>query len=505
MKISIRTRLFITVNVLIVFFVLFSWGMNSFYLEKYYIDQNKQQLLTTTEMIDGIYNGNPMDLALEMLQLESIKGLNVLILNKNFEIKYRSRDVRIDSQNSGPSRPDTARIEMKRPEPSILLVTGSLSLLQSGEKVFAVNQDPTLNTKLLNIISMLHNGDYILLSTPLVSLHESAAIANRFSLFTGLLTIIIGSIVVFIYSKRFTRPILELNAIAQKMSQLDFSEKYASNNRDELGELGESINSLSDQLDKSISELKQANEKLVEDIEHERRIDEMRKEFISSVSHELKTPIALIQGYAEGLKVNIVEDEASKNFYCEVITDEANKMNKMVRELLDLSQVESGYFSLEKQKFNLSLLLEQILSKYEPLLKEKEILLSGERAENIQVCGDPLRIEQVLMNYLNNAINHIDDSKELRVSVEVLNKMVRTSVFNSGRPIPDESLDKIFTSFYKVDKARTRAYGGIGLGLSIVRAIMDLHQTNYGVTNRTDGVEFWFELNREYTCPKINI
>jgi signal transduction histidine kinase len=498
MKTSIRTRLFITVNVLIIFFVLFSWGMNSFYLEKFYIDQNKQQLLSTTEMIDGIYNGDPQDLTLEMHQLESIRGLNVLILNKDFETKYRSRDaVRIDSRNSVPPRTDISRPDMKRPEPGILLVTGNMSRLISGEKVFAVNHDPTLNTKLLNLISMLRNGDYILLSTPLVSLHESAAIASRFSLFTGLLTILIGSMVVFIYAKRFTRPILELNAIAQKMSQLDFREKYASYNRDELGELGESINSLSDQLDKSISELKQANEKLVEDIEHERRIDEMRKEFISNVSHELKTPIALIQGYAEGLKVNIVEDEASKNFYCEVITDEANKMNKMVKELLDLSQVESGYFSLEKQKFDLSLLVTQVLSKYEPLLREKEIILTGERGDNIQVSGDPLRIEQVLMNYLNNAINHIDDSKEIRVSMEAVNKVVRICIFNTGRPIPEDSLDKIFTSFYKVDKARTRAYGGIGLGLSIVRAIMDLHHTNYGVMNREDGVEFWFELNRE--------
>lgn len=493
MKISIRTRLFIAVSLLIVFFVAFSWLMNSSYLEKYYVYQNKRQLLLTSENIDKIYNGNVEDLSLEIEKLERISGLNILILNEKLAMKYYS----LGTDNTGLAGVDSLqRKRIRKPDPLIPLVTAYLSELQSGNKVVAVSQDPTLQIGLLNVVSRLNNGDYLLLSTPLVSLQESAAIANRFFLFTGLLTILIGCLAVYIFARRFTRPILELNAIAQKMSELDFTQKYASKSQDELGELGDSINSLSNQLDKSISELQGANQKLQEDIEHERRIDEMRKQFISNVSHELKTPIALIQGYAEGLKVNVVEDEASKNFYCDVITDEAAKMNEMVRKLLDLSQVESGYFSLEKQDFDLSQLVQQVLSKYEPIFREKEISLTGERGENILVNGDILRIEQVLVNYLSNAINHIVDPKELRVSMQKLDEKVRIAIFNTGKPIPEESLDKIFTSFYKVDKARTRAYGGTGLGLSIVKAIMDLHHNAFGVVSRNDGVEFWFEMDK---------
>ncbi|MCX5779731.1 MAG: HAMP domain-containing sensor histidine kinase, partial [Firmicutes bacterium] len=332
-------------------------------------------------------------------------------------------------------------------------------------------------------------------SKPLVPFRESAAVANRFFLFTGLLTILMGSGVVYIISRRFTRPILKLNEIAQKMSELDFSEKYVAPHQDELGKLGHSINSLSDQLDKSISELQAANRKLQEEIEHERRIDEMRKQFISNVSHELKTPIALIQGYAEGLKVNVIEDEDGKNFYCDVIVDEAVKMNKMVLELLDLSQIEAGYFQLEKEIFDLSPLVQQMVAKYQFVFKEGKISLSPEQLERLMVYADRNRIEQVLTNYLNNALNHVDDCREIQVTLEKHGSKVRIGVFNTGLPIPEEARDKIFTSFYKVDKARTRAYGGTGLGLSIVRAIMDLHKNSYGTENMPEGVDFWFELD----------
>jgi signal transduction histidine kinase len=280
------------------------------------------------------------------------------------------------------------------------------------------------------------------------------------------------------------------------MAKLDFSQKYKIETRDEIGDLGKSINSLSNQLDKSITELTEANAKLLKDIEHERRIDEMRKEFVSSVSHELKTPIALIQGYAEGLKENIIEDEESKNYYCYVIADEASKMNKMVRELLDLSQIESGYFILERQVVDISMLVEQVLNKFEPILKEKQICLSGARQREVMVNGDIFRIEQVMVNYLNNAINHIDQQKEIAVNIHPVDDKVRISVFNTGKPIPDESLDKVFISFYKVDKARTRSYGGTGLGLSVVRAIQEQHNNAYGVINRDNGVEFWFDVDR---------
>jgi len=490
MRISIRTRLFITVSLLIVFFVVFSWLMNSSCLEKYYVYQNKQQLIKTSENINKIYDGSVADLALEIEKLERVAGLDILILDKNLTLKYYSPGLEKGEY------PGMGRKPTRIGDSLIPLVINYIPDLQTGDKVIAVSQDPSLQTGLINVVSRLNNGDYLLLSTPLVSIQESAAIANRFFLFTGLLTILIGCLAIYIFAKRFTKPILELNTIAQKMSELDFSSKYDYSSQDELGELGESINSLSDQLDKSISELQAANQKLQADIEHERRIDEMRKQFISNVSHELKTPIALIQGYAEGLKLNVVEDEENKNYYCDVITDEAAKMNKMVRQLLDLSQIEAGYFPLERGVFDISTLVQEVLTKYDLILKEEQILLIADRVDHLLVNADRSRAEQILVNFLNNAIDHVDGRKQIEIRVEPIVEKVRISIANTGAPIPDESLSKIFASFYKVDQARTRAYGGTGLGLSIVRAIMEQHQNSYGVENTADGVEFWFQLDK---------
>jgi two-component system sensor histidine kinase VanS len=303
-----------------------------------------------------------------------------------------------------------------------------------------------------------------------------------------------GGILVSGYTKKFTQPILELNQIAQNMARLDFTRTYPVKTMDELGQLGQSINSLSEQLGKSIHELQQANQKLEADNQYQKKLVEIRKEFISNVSHELKTPIALIQGYAEGLKLNVIDNEEDKIFYSNVIMDEAAKMNKMVRELLDLSEIDSGCLRLEREVFDLVPLVERVCEKCHLIFKDKEIKPEIAKAPNALVNADIYRIEQVLVNYFNNAVGHVNDEKIIRISIRVEEGRVRTAVFNSGNPVPEEALEKIWHSFYKVDKARTRAYGGSGLGLSIVRAIMELHQSDFGVANRPGGVEFWFEL-----------
>lgn len=222
----------------------------------------------------------------------------------------------------------------------------------------------------------------------------------------------------------------------------------------------------------------------------------MRKEFISSVSHELRTPLSVIQGYAEGLVSNVTESDEDRKFYCDVIMNETDKMNKLVRDLLNLSQIESGYFHIEKTEFDLVSLIEYVLNRYKSTFEEKSIEIKFESGESVIVYGDMTRIEQILTNYINNAINHVDNNKIIRINKISVKDKIRVNVFNTGKHIPDEYLDKIWNSFYKVDKARTRAYGGYGLGLSIVKAIADLHSNAYGVENTEGGVNFWFEIDK---------
>lgn len=484
---SIRTRLFLAVSCLIIFFAALSFLLNSQYLGKYYISQKTQSLIKSKQLIKKIYAGNPEHIAFELENLERNRGMNISIFSSDNKLKYDS-SVGIFTPSDRP--PLAARPFFRR------AVEPEMRFLAKGDFITDIKPDPRLKTEFLRLISRLNNGDLLILSAPLTAISESTAIANRFFLFTGLLTIVLGGIAVFFYTRRFTKPILEMNEIAQRMSRLDFSKKYPVNSGDEIGQLGRSINSLSLQLDKAISELTEANDKLKEDIERERSLVKMRKDFVSSVSHELKTPIALIQGYAEGLKLNINEDEENRNFYCDVIMDETEKMNRLVRDLLDLSQMESGTLKLDKTVFDISVLADYLLEKYKPVFSEKGIKLQVEKDEDVKVYGDCARIEQVVVNYLNNALNHVDEQRVIKLVITAKNDKVKISVFNTGRNIPEDSLDKIWTSFYKVDKARTRAYGGTGLGLTVVKSILDLHQNAYGVENEDGGVMFWFELDK---------
>ncbi|NLB53998.1 MAG: HAMP domain-containing histidine kinase [Syntrophomonadaceae bacterium] len=473
---SVRQKLFIWISLLIAFFVLFSWVLNTNYLERYYLFHKSTQLRNNAQQIETLITNPPEDLYLQMETLEDYENINILILNSSYELIY-------------------ATLSYRGPNIRINMVLDRLQDLTETNYVETITTDPVSNMKLLDISRRLNNGYYLIMSTPLASLEASADIANTFFLYTGLATLLLATLIIFAFSRRFTRPILELNDIAQRMARLDFSKTYPVTTKDELGELGQSINSMSAQLSQSINELQEANARLKEDIKKERQIDEMRKEFISNVSHELKTPIALIQGYAEGLKVNVVQDEGEKDFYCSVIMDEANKMNKLVKELLDLSQMEAGIFRLEKSPFDLSSLLDRVIAKYKPIFEEKQVKLEVDKAEVIPVNADIIRTEQILTNYINNALNHLNEQKQLKLTVQTREDKVRISLFNSGELIPEDALSKIFTSFYKVNQARTRTDGGTGLGLSVVKAIQGKDNNLYGAENLEGGVSFWFELD----------
>ncbi|MCI8519084.1 MAG: GHKL domain-containing protein [Clostridia bacterium] len=254
---------------------------------------------------------------------------------------------------------------------------------------------------------------------------------------------------------------------------------------------------MSETLEKTIKQLRSSNIELEKDIEEKSRTDEMRKQFISDVSHELKTPIALIQGYAEGLVENITEDEESRKFYAEVILDEANKMDIVVKKLLELMRLEYGKNAFNLTKFNISELICEIIRKSTKVLEEENITVKFEDKE-IYVIADEFYAEQVFNNYFTNAIKNaseIDGKKEIKISYEIKEKKLRVNIFNTGENISSEDLIRIWNRFYKVDTSRNRENGGTGIGLSLVKAIMTNTNNKYGVENKENGVEFYFEVN----------
>lgn len=343
-----------------------------------------------------------------------------------------------------------------------------------------------------------HDGLNVMLWLPLSDVKEGTAITNRFLLWSGLITLLLGGVAVVLLARSFTRPVRQLSAMAARMAQLDFSDRYAGDGHDELAELGRSLNTVSATLEENLSELKTANLRLCGDMERQTRQHEARTRFIRNVSHELKTPLALIQSYAEGLRENAADDPAARAYYCEVIEDEAQKLTQMLVKLTMLMQLESGKADLAIERFDLRDLLARLLARYEPLFVQRGVPTPTLPDTPCAAWGDVALIENVATNYLTNALNHVTDGGTIRVWWEdTPHGTVAVRVFNTGAPIPEEDLPHLWESFYKVDKAHTRAYGGTGIGLSVVAAIMAAHGMPYAVENTEDGVCFSFELAKK--------
>ena len=338
------------------------------------------------------------------------------------------------------------------------------------------------------------NSTLFIMSMPLASIRESVVLSNRFTTYVGLVALVLGSVLMYFVTRRVTNPLRRLATLSERMSNLDFDARYEGDSGDEIGVLGHSMNTLSEQLKETIGALQEANRQLQHDIQEKIQIDEMRKEFIANVSHELKTPIALIQGYAEGLTEGMCEDAESRSYYCEVIMDEAGKMNKMVKQLLTLTALEFGNDTPMMEPFDLAELIGDLVESSRILTEQNHARVEVETEHPLYVVGDEFKIEEVLTNFLTNALNHLDGERIIRIRTERVEDQVKVRVFNTGNPIPEEDLPNLWTKFFKVDKARTRAYGGSGIGLSIVKAIMDAHHQSCGVENAEGGVEFWFTM-----------
>jgi len=498
MKHSIRLKITCLLTALIIFTIFLCWLLNRTFLVDYYLYSKKETLGNTYEQIQKIYQDGEKE---GVLSEDAINELESIDLNHDVKIYVVTNTNHL--KESYPALEDYSEKE------SMQIFTILKEYIFSGSNSEVVKKvldktdsyyiysllDDRTDTRYIDLVGYLNENYIVFLRSNYQSMQESVVIANKFLTYIGILATIIGTIAMLFISRKFTKPILKLADIAKRMSDLDFNVKYEVKTQDEVGELGNSINALSEKLQGTISELKSANNELLTDIQKKIEVDEMRKEFLSNVSHELKTPISLIQGYAEGLKENINEDVESRDFYCEVIMDEANKMNKMVKKLLTLNQIEFGNNQINIDRFDIVALIRAVINSTEILMKQKEVIVHFEENESIYVWADEYMIEEVVTNYISNALNHVSGAKIIEIKLIQHDEVVRVAVFNTGDTIPEKELEKIWGKFYKVDKARTREYGGNGIGLSIVKAIMNSLNHEFGVINREIGVEFWFEVD----------
>ncbi|MDO5540785.1 MAG: HAMP domain-containing sensor histidine kinase [Eubacteriales bacterium] len=492
MKYSIKTQLAISFASLIAVIMVLYLLINNLFLEKFYIAQKEADLVEIYNVINAIedeadYTNDAFEEDFRKISGANNVELGILWINVedgSAEILYESRNNRV---LRGRLQGYLYGLESVADNKDVLVQTDSYSIQRFSDSVDT--------TDYLEVWGRLQTGCFFLMRTPIESIRENVKISNQFTSYIIIAGILLSMAFVWWISKKISNPIQELTRISSRMADLDFEAKFTSSVQNEIGELGENFNQMSETLERTISELKTANNELKKDIEKKTRIDEMRKEFLSNVSHELKTPIALIQGYAEGLKECINDDEQSRDFYCDVIMDEASKMNNMVKKLLTLNQLESGTDIVSMERFNLTELMAGVVQSARILAEAKGVSISFDTKEPVYVWGDEFKVEEVATNYISNALNHVYEKGRIEVSICRDADKVRVTVFNTGNSIPEESLDKIWIKFYKVDKARTREYGGSGIGLSIVKAIMDSMNQGYGVYNTNEGVTFWFELD----------
>ena len=495
---SLQHQVTFTFIGLLLLSILTIFIINGAFLEKYYVSKKIETLqeamdtlsqITTEELADDASSGNEdSDLPSEIVQASSRNNLTWVVINDD-----NSKAL------CWPEKEDQLRSKLFFGYASDLDLDNGKgkTLKETDDCVVQQIHDRFVGMDYVECWGKFDNGNYFLIRTPLESIRESANISNKFYFFVGFIIIAISGMCVLAVTRRLIEPISELTELSRKMTNLDFEARYKSKAGNEIDILGDNFNKMSSQLESTISELKSANNELQKDIADKVKIDEMRKEFLDNVSHELKTPIALVQGYAEGLKENINDDPESMNFYCDVIIDEASKMNKLVKNLLTLNQLESGKDAVVMERFDLTALIKGVLSTMDIMIRQKEARVIFKEQEPVYVWADEFKTEEVVTNYVSNALNHLDGEKIVEIKLLKQENQVKVTVFNTGTPIPEADLPNLWNKFYKVDKARTREYGGSGIGLSIVKAIMEGMNQEYGVQNFDNGVEFWFTLDRK--------
>ncbi len=486
---SVRVKLFLTLSLIIIGIIMFLILVNNFVFGQFYLYSKQSALKSVYETVNNYYNNGEIgDLATELEKIAIRNNFDILIRDdQNVNVYTSNKDFfsTLGQMNEMTSRFNTGDGEI---------------IEENRDFVISRIKDTKNGLTYILLAATLDNGYLLYIRIPINSIQESVKISNNFLYLMAGFAILIAAVIVSYVTRKFTDPILELNSIARKMANLDFSHKYRTTDTDdEINNLGKSINLMSDKLEKTIKQLRDTNIELEKDIEEKSKLDEMRKSFISDVSHELKTPIALIQGYSEGLLENVNSDEESRKFYAEVILDETNKMDRLVKQLLELMKLEYGKREFNDTEFNIVEVEKEVIRKSKVMIDEKNVQIEFNTTDEIKVIADDFYIEQVITNYMTNAIKHVEEvngKKLIKIEnvVDVDKNKVRVKVFNTGKQIPEEHLNRIWNRFYKMDESRNRKDGGTGIGLAFVKAIMNNYGNRYGVVNKEDGVEFYFEL-----------
>lgn len=438
------------------------------------------------EMSDRFYEG---DLYSEDYGEEV--GVKCMIYNAKFYVLDKDTHEILVANERPISKGNDDKLDLK------ILDTPSKTVFKDDNYIIEVHNIKAIGTDFINLRGTLPDGNIVLIRTPVESVTIASSISNRFLIVIGIIFAFISVFVSRFTAKKLARPINELSQLSEKMCTLDFESKYVSRGINyEIDQFGQNMNELSLTLEQTIKELRQANIKLQTDLKLREDAEKMRKDFFANASHELKTPLALIQGYAEGLEDGSFSDPEDCKFYCDVIIDESKKMNRLVHQMISLNQLEYEEDVITVDRFNLTDMINSILYSNKLLIEQYRANVIFSETKSIYIWADEFSIEQVITNYLTNALHYAKGDKLIKISIDERERDVVLNFYNRGDTIPEEDLPFIWDKFYKSDQSRSREYGGSGIGLSIVKTVMERMKKDYGVKNLSDGVLFYVELDK---------
>jgi signal transduction histidine kinase len=333
------------------------------------------------------------------------------------------------------------------------------------------------------------NGEttYIFAMTSLQPVDEAVQMLGGYYIYLIIFVLLLIVLASFYFSKKIAKPLLQINDTTYKIANLDFSETIPITSKDEIGTLSYNINTLSNTLHSYINQLQ-------EDIEKEKQLENTRKEFISGVSHELKTPLSIMKSCISILEDGVAKDK--KDYYFKAMTKEVDKMDMLIVDMLELAKFESGTYKMKMEVFFIDQVIEYICEQLAIDITNKQIQVYKQLSK-IQVVANQHRIEQVITNFITNAIRYTPEHQSMMVSAIEENERVKVCVENKGAHISEKHLEKIWDRFYRGDTSRQRSKGGTGLGLAISKNILELHDSEYGAKNTEDGVLFYFYLNKK--------
>lgn len=366
--------------------------------------------------------------------------------------------------------------------------------LMPGEVAYKVRKDRSGKENLVIYVGRVSEAQYIFSEKPLNVLHESENLVSRYLMISGFFTVLIGSVAILMLSKKLTQPIIEIEAQAKRIAEQKFGTPNQVTQNDEIGSLGIAVNQIESALSSAIGALNAANDKLKDEIENERRLEQLRRLFVSNVSHELKTPMSMIIGYADGLKYGIANNPESTAYYCDVILSESEKMNTLINDLLDMSAYQEGRLPIQVKTLDLSALVRESVGVYAVQAQARGLEFIAQIDEDCYLTGDAFRLEQVVRNLMSNALKHVKSAGQLRLTLEKNTETAIITVYNEGEPIQADELEAIWMSFYRGTLARENQIDGFGIGLALVKEIVLKHNGTVAVENVSQGVAFKVKL-----------